>query len=321
MLGDKLPQQVLAFDKNDGGGFWWANSLNSFTGNVAAECDQHGFRYEGIAKNAEFAFDPVLKIRQGDGSKKDVDVRTLPFIRFDDNEAHSHRRFGLNLGGMRALSGKNDYKDPATAGSAKPVFDDDKVRGGDVGGVGPDPAHPFVIRNFKAWTSHWAYHSGTPAVTVDGLHTYDCNYGIFRNQSRLSEFKNTSFVKTRRKDMFMPFGGNPSLPDDYDKFLRPKDDFAPVTVVTHVQRAASGDLKVWGTTSDNGEVTQVLVNGKPAKAIAANFGQWEITLSGADAQAAKVTAGGTDKAGNTEKTPHELATQGSAPRVAQARAN
>src|SRR5262249_20633558 len=30
-----LPKQVLAFDHNDGAGFWWANSLNTFTRNVA----------------------------------------------------------------------------------------------------------------------------------------------------------------------------------------------------------------------------------------------------------------------------------------------
>src|SRR5262249_10239199 len=30
-----LPRQVIPFDKNDGSGFWWANSLNSFTRNVA----------------------------------------------------------------------------------------------------------------------------------------------------------------------------------------------------------------------------------------------------------------------------------------------
>jgi hypothetical protein len=83
LLGKPLPQQVLAFDKNDGGGFWWANSLNSFTRNVAAECDQHGFRFEVIGKTE--TFDPVMKIRQSDGKKAEVDVRTLPFVRFDDN--------------------------------------------------------------------------------------------------------------------------------------------------------------------------------------------------------------------------------------------
>ncbi|MBI1832394.1 MAG: G8 domain-containing protein, partial [Planctomycetes bacterium] len=33
----RLPKQVLPFDANDGAGFWWANSMNTFTRNVAAE--------------------------------------------------------------------------------------------------------------------------------------------------------------------------------------------------------------------------------------------------------------------------------------------
>ncbi len=37
--GKPLPQQVLPYDQNLGSGFWWANSLNTFTRNVAAECD------------------------------------------------------------------------------------------------------------------------------------------------------------------------------------------------------------------------------------------------------------------------------------------
>jgi hypothetical protein len=38
-----LPKQMLAFDANDGAGFWWANSLNTFTRNVATENGQYGF--------------------------------------------------------------------------------------------------------------------------------------------------------------------------------------------------------------------------------------------------------------------------------------
>ena len=38
--GKPLPDQVFPFDRNDGAGFWWANSLNAFTRNVAVECDQ-----------------------------------------------------------------------------------------------------------------------------------------------------------------------------------------------------------------------------------------------------------------------------------------
>jgi hypothetical protein len=80
--GKRLKGQVLGFDNNDGAGFWWANSLNTFTRNVAVENGQYGFRYE--------AMEPlVLPIQQPDGSEKKIDIRTLPFVRFDDNEGHS----------------------------------------------------------------------------------------------------------------------------------------------------------------------------------------------------------------------------------------
>ncbi len=46
MLGKRLPKQVLPFDGNEGAGFWWANSLNTFTRNVACENDRYGFRFE-----------------------------------------------------------------------------------------------------------------------------------------------------------------------------------------------------------------------------------------------------------------------------------
>ena len=44
--GKPLPAQFLSFDQNDGAGFWWANSLNAFTRNVAVECDRYGYRFE-----------------------------------------------------------------------------------------------------------------------------------------------------------------------------------------------------------------------------------------------------------------------------------
>jgi hypothetical protein len=47
----------------------------------------------------------------------------------------------------------------------------------------------------------------------------------------------------------------------------------------------------------------VLVNGKEAKATAANFTEWEITL---DAATTELKALAEDAAGNVEKTPHEV---------------
>src|SRR5262249_43073950 len=128
-IGKPLPQQVLPFDKNDGSGFWWANSHNSFTRNVACECDEYGYFFQAT-KTSEF--DPMLAIQQADGTRKKVDIRTLPFIRFEDNESHCQRRHAFNLGGGVPFGPPN------------------------VDGVGPDEKHPFVIKNLKVWNAHWS---------------------------------------------------------------------------------------------------------------------------------------------------------------------
>src|SRR5581483_10081879 len=46
--GEPLPNQVLPYDHNDGAGFWWANCRNTFTRNVAAECDEYGYRFDAV---------------------------------------------------------------------------------------------------------------------------------------------------------------------------------------------------------------------------------------------------------------------------------
>ncbi|MCI0360113.1 MAG: G8 domain-containing protein, partial [Planctomycetaceae bacterium] len=109
--GKRLPKQVLPFDGNDGAGFWWANSLNSFTRNVAADCGEYGFRFEATPSSSFDIASP--EVMQPDGTYVKTDIRRLPFVRFDGNEAHStFGLYGINLG--------------------------DGVRG-----VGPDSKHPF----------------------------------------------------------------------------------------------------------------------------------------------------------------------------------
>ncbi|CAN5241972.1 hypothetical protein BH11PLA2_BH11PLA2_09930 [soil metagenome] len=144
--GKKLPKQVLPFDQNNGAGFWWTNSLNSFTRNVAAECDQYGFRYEATPGSGHML---DFKIRQPDGTSKKVDVRTLPFVRFDDNEVHSsHGLYGVNLG-----EGVNR--------------------------VGPDARHPFVVRNLKVWDVHYGFRPQVPNLLVENLHLDHVAYGVY----------------------------------------------------------------------------------------------------------------------------------------------
>ena len=70
--GRRLPDQVLPFDQNDGAGFWWPNGLNTLVGNVAAENDHYGFRYD-VQKTSRF--DPRLPIRTAKGRERVVDIR------------------------------------------------------------------------------------------------------------------------------------------------------------------------------------------------------------------------------------------------------
>src|SRR5262249_6973535 len=88
-----LTKQLVPFDQNYCSGFWCANSLNSFTRNTAAECDEYGCFFQA-AKTADF--DPTLSVLQPDGSYRKVDIRTLPFLRCEDNESHCHTRHAFH---------------------------------------------------------------------------------------------------------------------------------------------------------------------------------------------------------------------------------
>jgi hypothetical protein len=144
--GKRLPKQVLPFDGNEGAGFWWTCSLNTFTRNVAAECGNYGFRYEATPTSA---LKLIFPIRQPDGSRKDIDPRTLPFVRFEDNEVHSsHGLYGVNLG-----EGVNR--------------------------VGPDAQHPFVVKNLKIWDVHYGFRPQVPNLVVENLHINKVAYGVY----------------------------------------------------------------------------------------------------------------------------------------------
>jgi hypothetical protein len=143
--GKPLPRQALPFDRNDGAGFWWANSLNTFTRNLTCENDRYGYRLEATPGSR---FKPTLRVQQPDGRQLAVDIRTLPFVRFEDNEASCDGRYGFNLG----------------EGVAR---------------VGPDPKHPFEIRNMKIWEVHYAFRPQSPCVLVENMHIGRAHYGVY----------------------------------------------------------------------------------------------------------------------------------------------
>jgi hypothetical protein len=389
-MSKRQEKQALPFDANLGAGFWWANCLNTFTRNVACE-NNYGFFFEArpiLDTNLN------LPVAKPDGTRPRVDIRTLPFVRFEDNEAHCNNTVGFNLGEG-------------------------------VEGVGPDMRHPFIIRNLKIWMEgYYAFRPMAPSVLVEGLqitrgaygvyhpnfdrHVYrdvkiteislpfapgynggsiqhggltvdgltlDYSYGKgpaiylsennptgkgeshFRN-IRVIQRKTTGWTMTGRFDyretyegINQTWTGVPIFFHDYfgpgktakvlavgarevvdggdkyheepgltskstraaevkgvtfPKLLDPVDDLPPATVITHVRK--SGDrIIVRGTTSDNGTVAKVLVNGQPARALAANFAEWEAILATTSASVKDIRAAATDAAGNVEPRPHLVA--------------
>jgi hypothetical protein len=144
--GRRLPKQALPFDPNDGAGFWWANGRNTFTRNIACENDRYGFRFE-IAKRSDF--DPTLLLRRPDGTDERRDVRTVPFLRFEENESHSEGLYSFNFG---------DEPNP---------------------GVRGDRQHPFIARSLRAWATHYALRPNLQFFLMDRLDVYDAAYGVY----------------------------------------------------------------------------------------------------------------------------------------------
>jgi len=286
LKGKPLPKQVLPYDGNLGSGYWWANSLNTFTRNVAAECDEDGFRYEAVDRDD---IRMTMSILQKDGSMQDVDIRTLPFVRFDGNEAHCQRLFALNLGGFPGGNGGKDR---------------------DVEGVGPDVKHPFLIRNMKIWNSHWAFHGGTPSVQMQDVQIHDCAYGLWRSIMDGHEHLRLNFSQVNTT-VFYPRSIGVAQDDDGSyggySFLKPVDDLPPITVITHVDPQPSGLIRVRGVTTDNYDVKTVVVNGQTVRPTADNFAEWEIDLPAVGPEGGvRLVAHGEDAEGNVETLAHRL---------------
>jgi G8 domain len=278
LSGKPLPGQVFAPDQNDGAGFWWANSYNAFIGNVAVECERYGFRFDAPEVPG---VELVRPVRFPDGHSEKVDIRTLSFLRFESNEAHSQRRYGVNLG-----SGAHDK--PGTTGG--------------VGEVGPDDRHPFLIQDLSVWEAHWGLTPAGPGVLVDGLDVAECNYGLWRAHYDRQAYRRLTFFRTR-----FPAGqGVGRQPDQsvYPSPLNPVDDRPPVTVMTYIGAVHDGRVTVRGSTVDDGTVQSVRVNGREARSLAPNFLRWEVTVEQPVRSAVTLTASARDAAGNMEQVPH-----------------
>jgi hypothetical protein len=265
--GKALPGQFLPFDHNDGAGFWWANSLNSFTRNVAVECDRYGYRYEATPGQDGRLVRPV---RRPAGAAEEVDIRTLPFVRFDGNEAHT-QLYGMNMGEG-------------------------------AGGVGPDESQPFVIKDMKVWDCLWSFRPGAPSIVIDGMDISRSQYGIFipRYDPRIQPYGRMTARGVNLPGVLT--ASRTAVPGEQTALPVGHDTQPPYSIITSVSRTADRRVQVRGTTADNGEVKQVLVNGRPAQPLTANFLEWAVAL---DAHTkGPISAVAVDAGGNTEAQPH-----------------
>jgi formylglycine-generating enzyme required for sulfatase activity len=295
LMGKPLPDQALPFDTNDAAGFWWANCLNSFTRNVAIECEKHGYRFQMVKSES---FDPRLLIRQPDGSARKLDVRTLPFVRFEGNEARSQRRFALNLGGFH---GQNSTEDLDRDGN---VIDRIGYLGGDVQGVGPDEKHPFRIKDFLVWRSHWGFHSTAPNVLVDGFTANDVNYVVWRSNIAGHDYNHVSFQNIHVSTFFNNWGNGNSRADLL-RYAYPEDTQPPTTVIAETRWVAERILRVSGVTADDSTVREVRVNGQLAELQPGSVTDWTALIP-VDNSRVELSAAATDESGNVEKTPHRM---------------
>ena len=135
---------------------------------------------------------------------------------------------------------------------------------------------------------------------------YDCEYGLWRSNTRNHVYKDLEMHLIRSHSIFHPWGGVTAPGDGYEENLKPVDDLPPATAITRISPVSSGRLLVSGTASENGAVARVVVNGQAARSVRGKFDEWEIELDGATGckGGVEIRAHSEDVAGNVEKLPH-----------------
>ena len=296
MPGKPQKEQDVPFDLNRGAGFWWANSQNSFTRNVAVECAEYGYRFD--TKKTE-NYDPIRPIRQPDGTIQPEDSRIMPFVRFQGNEAHTMKFFCLNLRGVTRPDRGLDF------------YSQNETLAREAAEAMPKGEHPFWIRDFRCWEANWATHLGTTGVFIDGLDVFRSDVAIWRSIMDRSGFRRMTTSDMRVNDIHNPLSSGyvPSKSEGESGAFRGlssfRDDMPPVTVITRAVRDGNL-LVVKGPTADPSDVRRVTVNGRPARSTRDNFAEWEISLDAPAGKPFEVRAQSEDVRGHSEPRPHVL---------------
>jgi G8 domain len=162
--GKPLPKQVLTFDPNDGAAFWWANGRNTLVRNTSCENDEYGFRFDSQKARG---FNSELPVLMPDGSRQRVDIRLLPFYRFEDNEAHTEGLYGMVFAGP----GLN----------------------------APDTRHPHILKNLTIWNVHYALRPQIPTMWIENVKINGATYGIYRAEVDHHVYRNIHLARVSNR--------------------------------------------------------------------------------------------------------------------------
>jgi hypothetical protein len=139
-----VPGQALDYDQNLGACYWSANARNFVTDTVFVEC---GDSHESFTLDYRPDDQPMPTVMlQPDGTRAEVDARTVSAGRYEGLEFHNHRGWAFWIRG------------------------------------GAFPAdEPLQVVDLTVWQNHYAIDLSGDNVMVDGVAVYFTPYGFYNN--------------------------------------------------------------------------------------------------------------------------------------------
>lgn len=141
---EPIPEQALDYDLNNGACWWSANARNFVTDTVFVECGDSDESFT-LDYRPEQAPMPTVML-QPDGSRVEVDARTVSGGRYSGLEFHNHRGWAFWLRGG--------------------AFPEDE---------------PVLVEDLVVWQNHYAIDVSGDNMFLDGVSVYFTPYGFYNN--------------------------------------------------------------------------------------------------------------------------------------------
>lgn len=169
LMSDAIEDQVLAYDRNDGGCYWSANARNFVTDNTYVECDGKESFILDYAPDDEPM--PVTMLMP-DGERDLVNANEVSGGRIRGLEVHGHHGWGP------------------------------WVRGGNF----PEN-QPLYFEDTRVWNTHYSIDIGGDNVVFDGVEVTDTSYGFYNNFAGPHLVRNAYMLRAGGFGTFMAYLG------------------------------------------------------------------------------------------------------------------